>query len=109
MIPLQKPYKIKEQRSDSTQIMTNIKLAGRLSLAYDVLALAVKACPPEILTNALKNVLKAEYKTKALYKSKGSETLKLIQEIIELGLELITLTESNSEIGELNAIDSFPI
>jgi hypothetical protein len=28
----------KEQRSDSMQIMTNIKLTGRLSLAYDVLA-----------------------------------------------------------------------
>lgn len=94
----------KEQRSDSTQIMTNIKLAGRLSLAYDVLAHAVKACPPEILTNALENVLEAEYKTKALYKSKGSEAQKRIQEIIELGIELVTLTESHSEIGELNAI-----
>lgn len=35
----------KEQRMDSTQIMTNIKLAGRLSLVYDVLTQAVKACP----------------------------------------------------------------
>ncbi|MBS4025298.1 MAG: transposase [Clostridia bacterium] len=72
----------KEQRSDSTQIMTNIKLAGRLSLAYDVLAHAVKACPPEILTNTLKNVLETEFKTKALYKSKGSEAQKRIQEIL---------------------------
>ena len=39
----------KEQRVDSTQIMTNIKLAGRLSLAYDVLSQAVKACSPELL------------------------------------------------------------
>jgi len=63
----------KEQRSNSTLIMTKIKLVGRLSLAYDVLAHAAKACTSKILTNALKNVLEAEYKTKALYKSKGSE------------------------------------
>jgi len=44
----------KEQRVDSTQIMTNIKLAGWLSLAYDVLSQAVKACPPELLTDSLK-------------------------------------------------------
>lgn len=36
-----------EQRMDSTQIMPNIKRAGRLSLAYDVLAQAVKECPLE--------------------------------------------------------------
>jgi len=52
----------------------------------------------------LENVLEAEYKTKTLYKSKGSEAQKRIQEILELGLELVALTESHSEIGELNAI-----
>ncbi|GAB6273961.1 MAG: hypothetical protein STSR0004_08240 [Peptococcaceae bacterium] len=67
---------------DSTQIMTNIKLAGRLFLAYDVLTQALAACPPEILTNELKNVLEPEYKTKTLYRSKGSEAKKRIQEII---------------------------
>jgi hypothetical protein len=47
----------KEQRIDSTQIMTNIKLAGRLSLAYDVLSQALAACPPELLTDSLKQAL----------------------------------------------------
>jgi hypothetical protein len=37
--------------------MTNIKLAGRLSLAYDVLSQALAACPPELLTDSLKQAL----------------------------------------------------
>jgi len=93
-----------EQRVDSTQIMTNIKLAGRLSLAYDVLAQAVKVCPPEILTNDLKNILESEYKTKTLYQSRGSEAQKRIQELIGLGVELVFITKSSPEISELEAI-----
>ena len=80
------------------------KLAGRLSLAYDVLVQAVKACPLEILTNDLKNVLESEYKTQALYRSRGSEAQKRIQEIIGLGAELVSITESSPKISELEAI-----
>lgn len=94
----------KEQRVDSTQIMTNIKLAGRLSLAYDVLSQAVKACPPELLTESLKQVLEPEYKTKVLYRTKGSEAQKRIQEMIGLGIELIAIIEPHSNIRELNAM-----
>jgi len=42
-----------QQRMDSTFFMSNIKLAGRLSLAYDVLLQALRACPEEILPNNL--------------------------------------------------------
>ena len=94
----------KEQRVDSTQIMTNIKLAGRLSLAYDVLSQAVKTCPSELLTDSLKHVLEPDYKTKALYRSKGSEAQKRIQEMIDLGLELVSIIEPNPIIRELNAM-----
>ena len=94
----------KEQRMDSTQIMTNIKNAGRLSLAYDVLVQAIKACPPEILTDALKRVPEPEYKTNTLYRSKGSEAKKRLQEIIDLGNELLSIIESRSDILQLNAI-----
>jgi tetratricopeptide (TPR) repeat protein len=94
----------KEQRVDSTQIMTNIKLAGRLSLAYDVLTQALAACPPELLTDSLKYVLEPEYKTKVLYRSRSSESQKRIQEMIELGLELISIIEPNPSIRELNAM-----
>ncbi len=59
---------ILEQFRFNYQIMTNIKLAGRLSLAYDVLSQALAACPPELLTDSLKHVLEPEYKTKVLYR-----------------------------------------
>jgi len=94
----------KEQRADSTQIMTNIKLAGRLSLAYDVLSQALAACPPELLTDSLKHVLEPEYKTKVLYRSKGGEAQRRIQEIFDLGTKLISITEQNPAVRELNAI-----
>jgi len=94
----------KEQRADSTQIMTNIKLAGRLSLAYDVLSQAVKACPPELLTDPLKHVLEPEYKTMVLYRSRGSEAQKRIQEILDLGIELVFITKAKPDVRELKAI-----
>ncbi|MDD5487135.1 MAG: hypothetical protein PHW65_06240, partial [Dehalococcoidales bacterium] len=89
---------------DSTQIMTNIKLAGRLSLAYEVLSQAVKACPPALLTDSLKQMLESEYKTKVLYRSKGSEAQKRIQQMIDLGIELIAIIKPHSDIRELNAM-----
>lgn len=95
----------KEQRVDSTQIMTNIKLAGRLSLAYDVLFQAVKVCPLELLTDSLKQVLEPDYKTNALYRSKGSEAQKRIQEILDLGIELLSIIKSNPSISKMNAIE----
>jgi len=62
-----------QQRGDSTQIGANIKKAGRLSLAFDVLLQAVKAIPAEMLPDFLKPVLDATFKTDVLYRSKGSE------------------------------------
>lgn len=58
----------KEQRMDSTQILPDIKRAGRLSLAYDILVQATKACPSEILTEELKRVPEPDYKRQALYR-----------------------------------------
>jgi hypothetical protein len=84
--------------------MTNIKLAGRLSLAYDVLSQAIIACPSELLPESLKQVLESEYKTNALYRSKGSEAQKRIQEILDLGIELVSIVESHPSIRELNAM-----
>ncbi|MPL71405.1 hypothetical protein SDC9_17180 [bioreactor metagenome] len=56
-----------EARMDSTQIMSNIKLAGRLSLAYDVLVNAVKILPEQLMTDTFKVFLKVDYKTHFLY------------------------------------------
>lgn len=94
----------KEQRMDSTQIMTNIKYAGRLSLAYDVLVQAIKVCPQEILTDALKRIPEPEYKTNTLYRARGNEAQKRLQEIIDQGNELLSIIGSRPDILELNAI-----
>lgn len=49
--------KTDELRTDSTFISPNIKKAGRLSLAHDVLHQAVKALPQDLLSPGLKQVL----------------------------------------------------
>lgn len=72
-----------ESRMDSTQIMSNIKLAGRLSLAYDVLVTGVKALPKSMLDNSLKLFLKSDHKTQFLYNIKGNDAVSRIQRIIE--------------------------
>jgi len=96
----------KEQRMDSTQIMTNIKLGGRLSLAYDVLEQAIKACPEDMLTDSYKNVLDPKYRTNALYHTKGNEArMQRLQEMINLGAELLDLVESRPDICEKRGIE----
>ncbi|MBE3595007.1 MAG: hypothetical protein IMX04_08245 [Candidatus Carbobacillus altaicus] len=74
-----------EARMDSTQIMSNIKLAGRLSLAYDVLVNAVKALPEHLMTDALKVFLRADDKTHFLYQLKKQDTPSRIQNLIDQG------------------------
>jgi hypothetical protein len=69
-----------------------------------VLSQAVNACPPELLTDALKHVLEPEYKTRVLYRSRGSEAQKRIQEIIDLGSELVFIIKPNPSLRELNAM-----
>ena len=87
-----------EQRMDSSQIMSNIKRAGRLALAYDVLLQGIKACPPEILSSALKEFLVPNYKTKLLYKVKDSEAFSRLETLFNLGADLIQLVAENPEL-----------
>ena len=95
----------KEQRMDSTQIMTNIKLGGRLSLAYDVLVQAIKACPDDVLTDAHKNVLNPKYRTDALYRTRGKEArMQRLQEMVNLGAELLELVKSRPEVCDNRGI-----
>lgn len=93
-----------EQRMDSTQIIPNIKLAGRLSLAFDLLMQAVKVCPPEMLSDALKEVLHPNYKNDVLYRSKNSELKTRLQQLLKLICELLKIIESYPEIGGLSEI-----
>ena len=95
----------KEQRMDSTQIMTNIKLGGRLSLAYDVLEQAVRTCPEDILTESHKRILDSNYRTDVLYHTKGNEArMQRLQEMINLGSQLLDIVESRPDIGDKRGI-----
>ncbi len=99
-----------EQRMDSSQIMSNIKRAGRLALAYDVLLQGVKTCPLEILSPKLKEVLEPNYKTKLLYKVKDTETLSRLERLLNLGVELTQLVKENSELRmrpEIQVLERF--
>src|SRR5665648_17402 len=87
-----------EQRMDSTQVMSNIKRAGRLALAYDVLLQAVKACPPEILSSDLLEVLDSHYKTTLLYKLKDTEVSSRLEKLLNLGGVLSQLVKDNEEL-----------
>jgi len=62
-----------EQRTDTMLFMSNIKKAGRMSLAYDVLVRVVKAIPENIRTDALSKVLEPDFKTDVLYRSKAAQ------------------------------------
>ena len=87
-----------EQRMDSTQIMSNIKRAGRLALAYDVLLQGIKACPFEMLSFELKEVLDPNYKKNLLYKLKDTETSSRLEKLLNLGGELSQLVKDNLEL-----------
>jgi hypothetical protein len=93
-----------EQRMDSTMITANIKNAGRLALAYDVLEQALKVMPCEIMTDSMKEILDNSYKKKILYKSRGEDIVSRIQGILDIGQKVIELTSETSEIKDLQAI-----
>ena len=83
---------------DSTQIMSNIKRAGRLALAYDVLLQGIKACPPEILSSEFKEVLEPNYKTNLLYKLKDTKISSRLEKLLNLAGELSQLVKDNLEL-----------
>ena len=72
---------------DSTMFMPNIKKAGRLALAYDVLTKAVKAIPESELPEELNVVLRPCFKTETLYKTKPSESDSQMEQLLNICLE----------------------
>ena len=93
-----------EQRMDSSMISANIKNAGRLALAYDVIEQALKILPSEVLSESMKEIIKEEHKKKVLYKSKGAEITSKIQDILNISKEVLELVENNIEINGLEEI-----
>ncbi len=89
-----------EMRMDSTQIMSNIRRAGRLALSYDVLRQAVKACPQELLPPELLAVLEPEFKKNLLYKVKSREVAGRLEGVLRLCAELITIVSPHEKLRE---------
>ncbi len=88
----------KEQRTDSTMIMPNIKWAGRLSLAYDVLTQAAKICPENLLSPEIKAMLEPKYKKELLYRTKSSETKTKLETLLTYCQELLKATTSDPSL-----------
>lgn len=93
-----------EVRMDSTQIMSNIKMAGRISLTYDVLVNGIKALPEYLMKDSLKIFLKSDYKTHFLYQLKGQDMLSRLQSLINHCIEVLQQAEEHSELKALNEI-----
>ncbi len=83
-----------EQRIDTTLFMSNIRKAGRLSLACDVLAKSVKAIPESFLTESLLKVLQPDFKTDVLYRSKAKDGDSRLKMILDLCIEALGIMES---------------
>lgn len=90
-----------EVRMDSTQIMSNIRLAGRLSLAYDVLVSGIKALPEHLVKESLTIFLKSDYKTRFLYQVKGKDMLSRIQSLIDHCAEVLQQVETHNELKDI--------
>ena len=95
---------VNEQRMDSTMITANIKNAGRLALAYDVIEQALKVLPKELMTESMKEILKDGYKSKLLYKSKGIQVIGRLQEILDICGTVAKIIEDIPEIVDLSAM-----
>jgi hypothetical protein len=87
-----------EMRMDSTQIMSNIRRAGRLALSFDVLKQAIKACPVELLTPELLEVLEPSFKKNLLYKVKSREVPSRLREMLGLCATLLTIVAQHEEL-----------
>jgi len=85
---------LEEQRTDTTLFMSNIKKAGRMSLAYDVLTKAVKAIPKEKLTDSLSKALEPDFKTDVLYRAKAQEGDSKLTLLLNLCREALLILEA---------------
>lgn len=89
---------LEQQRTDTTLFMSNIKKAGRMSLAYDVLVKAVKAIPEVKRTEALSQVLESTFKTDTLYRSKAQEAESKLTQLLNLCREALDLLNNLPEM-----------
>lgn len=93
-----------EIRMDSTLIASNIKKAGRLALAFDVLHLALKVIPRKKLTKSLSEVLEPKFKTSMLYKVKGDQAASNLDKLLELANQTLKIANKIPEVSEKEEI-----
>ncbi|MBS3949207.1 MAG: transposase [Peptococcaceae bacterium] len=83
-----------EQRVDTTLFMSNIKKAGRMSLAYDVLVKAVNAIPENERSEALAKALDPDFRINVLYRAKAQECDTKLAILLNLCQEALSLLTS---------------
>ena len=88
---------MKEQRTDTTMFMSNIKKAGRLALAYDMLISAVTKIPEGMRTMELAEVLRPKFKTDTLYRVKGVEKDRKLDQVMGYCKEALVILEGIPE------------
>jgi len=99
---------LQEQRTDTTLFMSNIKKAGRMSLAYDVLVKAVKAIPREKLTDSLAKALEPDFKTDVLYRAKAQEGDSKLALLLNLCDEALSILKSQRDASdEVRIVERF--
>jgi hypothetical protein len=99
-----------KQRTDTTMFQSNIKKAGRISLAYDVLVKAIKALPEGMRTEALNQALQADFKTDVLYRAKaeeGDSKLAMLLSLCQEALQIIDTLSGLLESGERRVLARF--
>jgi hypothetical protein len=99
-----------EQRTDTTMFMSNIKKAGRLSLAYDVLIKAVKAIPEGVRPESLAGALEPRFKTDVLYLTKAPEAegkLAVILGLCSEAAKILGALPGMAESDELRIVERF--
>jgi len=96
--------KTDDQRTDSTFVAPNIQKAGRLALAFDVLFHAVQICPKHILPDTLQVVLEPNFKTDVLYKTKSRGIQARLENLLDLGGQLLTIIKDMSNVTTLQPV-----
>ena len=89
--------KMGEQRMDTTMFMSNIKKAGRLALAFDVLRRSLRKIPAEKLNESLKEALAPDFKTKMLYRVKTEEKESRLNKLLILCHETFIILQELPE------------
>jgi len=83
------------QRMDSFQVASNIKIAGRLSLAVDVLIKGVRAIPEKLLAEELKPVVQSNYARRITYHSRSQDVGTRLDEVLRLIEQTLLLAQEH--------------